>query len=91
MTTRETHLRVVLVSSLDSPYLAQTLAALAAQTHQPDEILLATLDREPGPDRSAGLIADSGLDSSRVRQVPVAGAPTFGAAVRRALRTIDDR
>ena len=90
MTTREIYLRVVLVGSIDSPYLAQTLAALAAQTHQPDEVVLATLDREPDADRGAGLIADSGLHSSRVRQVPVAGAPTFGAAVRRALRTIDD-
>lgn len=92
MTTRETFLRAVVVGSLDSPYLAQTLAALATQTHRPDEIVVATLDRdrEVSADRWDALVADSGLDPESMRQVPVAGAPTFGAAVRRALRTIDD-
>ncbi|WP_147917990.1 glycosyltransferase [Ruania zhangjianzhongii] len=92
MTTRETYLRAMVVGSLDSPYLAQTLAALATQTHRPDEIVLATVDRnhEPSTETWDRLLADACLDPDRVRHVPAAGAPTFGAAVRRALRTIDD-
>ena len=90
MTTRETYLRAVVVGGIDSPYLEQTLAALAAQTRTPDEVLLGRLDREVDDDRWEELVATSGLDPDRVRTVRVAGAATFGAAVRRILRTVED-
>lgn len=91
MTTRSTDLRVLVVGALDSPYLPRTLAALAKQTHPVGEVLLGALgpDGEAGEDWD-GLVAASGLDPDAVRVVPVPGAPTFGAAVRRVLRTVDD-
>ncbi|UFU02221.1 glycosyltransferase family 2 protein [Ruania suaedae] len=87
MTTSEVRLRAVVVAPVASRYLPHTLAALAAQTRPVDEVLIAAL----GTGRAATsqewerLVADAGLDRSRVRVVPVPDADTFGSAVRRAL------
>ena len=92
MTTRQADLRVLVVGRVDSPYLLQTLAALAEQTRPVGQVLLGAL----GQERDAGtaawdeLVAAAGLDPDRVRLVPVPGAPTFGAAARRVLRTVED-
>src|SRR5690625_3079006 len=92
MTTRQADLRVLVVGRVDSPYLPQTLAALAEQTHPVGEVLLGAL----GQDKDAStrdwdtLVAASGLEPDQVRVVPVPGAPTFGAAARRVLRTVQD-
>ncbi len=87
MTTSETRLRAVVVASVASRHLPHTLAALAAQTRPADDILIAALGSGAGT--SAGdwedVVSEAGLDRRKVRVVPVPGALTFGAAVRRAL------
>ncbi len=92
MTTRGTDLRVLVVGRADSPYLPQTLAALAEQTRPVGQVLLGALDQDRDATAEAwdALVTDSGLDADRVRVVPVPGAPTFGAAVRRVLRAVDE-
>src|SRR5690625_6508045 len=83
--------RAVLVGSTSSPYLSTTLAALAAQTRQAGEVIIASLDAQSSAtdQRWQELLTESGLDPAAVRIVPVPHAATFGGAVRRALRSLD--
>src|SRR5699024_7739244 len=87
MTTRQADLQVLVVGRVDSPYLPQTLAALAEQTHPVGQVLLGALghDQDASTQDWDTLVAASGLDPDQVRVVPVPGAPTFGAAARRVL------
>src|SRR5690625_4668951 len=91
MTAHEGHVRAVLVGSTSSPYLSTTLAALAAQTRQAGEVIIASLDAQSSAtdQRWQELLTESGLDPAAVRIVPVPHAATFGGAVRRALRSLD--
>src|SRR5690625_4932745 len=92
MTTRQADLQVLVVGRVDSPYLPQTLAALAEQTHPVGQVLLGALGQEKDASTQDWdtLVGASGLHPDQVRVVPVPGAPTFGAAARRVLRAVQD-
>jgi len=89
----------VVVSAGVSVYLQRTLAALAAQTHLPDVVLVVDVGA-PGKDLGTGVpvhdaVAGAGLDEvTRVRVVRAPEAGTFGEAVRQGLveyRTLVER
>ncbi|MBK5250748.1 MAG: glycosyltransferase, partial [Actinomycetales bacterium] len=87
VTAAASSVTAVVVSAADSPYLPTTLAALAAQTHQPDEILLVSLSAATPATAATfdGLVRDAGIGAHLVRLVGASGSTTFGDAVRRAL------
>ncbi|GAA3510204.1 glycosyltransferase [Georgenia daeguensis] len=80
----------VVVSAGVSVYLQRTLAALAAQTHLPEVVLVVDVGA-PGRDLGTGVpvhdaVAGAGLDEvTRVRVVRAPEATTFGEAVRQGL------
>lgn len=80
----------VVVSAGVSTYLPRTLAAVAAQTHAPDVVVVVDVGA-PGRDLGTGVpvheaVADAGLERvSRVRVVRAPAATTFGEAVRQGL------
>ncbi|PFG38665.1 GT2 family glycosyltransferase [Georgenia soli] len=80
----------VVVSAGVSVYLPRTLAALAAQTHLPDVVVVVDVGA-PGRDLGTGVpvhdaVAGAGLDEvTRVRVVRAPEATTFGEAVRQGL------
>ncbi|MFD1716990.1 glycosyltransferase family 2 protein [Georgenia deserti] len=85
MPTRPTTLAVV-VSTGVTAYLPRTLAAIAAQTHSPEVVLVVDVGA-PGRDVGTGVpvheaVAEAGLeDLARVRVVRAPEASTFGQAV----------
>ncbi|MGC5628434.1 glycosyltransferase [Georgenia sp. Z1344] len=82
---RATTLAVVVTCGV-TPYLERTLAAVAAQSHHPEVVVVVDV-AAPGRDIGTGepiveVVHRSGLeDVSRVRLVTAQGASTFGGAV----------
>lgn len=80
----------VVVTRGVTPYLATTLAALAAQTRSPLRVLV--VDAAPKPRGGVATVAQEALraTAARVRVVETPGARSFGHAVRAALASDAD-
>ncbi len=80
---QRSHVTAVLVAHDGQTWLPRTLAALAAQTHQPDDVIAVDTGSE---DATYTLLAES-LGNSRV--IRAERRTTFGAAIGLATRTLD--